>query len=1212
MSQAAVSPRDLVLRSGTQTKKSVTPVDIKAKPDIGAGNQRLHSFYRPGLAAGTYNIDVEHCIAKHPPASGKGFLSIPSEDRLEPKKSTKSFTVVAPRYSLPAGSVNTTYPAPGHHAPHTTLAHVVLNDPQSPWERVGSNFESLAGDNREALSKTRTPWLAVLVFTQEEIMLPPDVQGVLKSLLDLPKSPKPFAPSPTFTYNVNMAKFINNVKESKDSISTPLEFLDASVDDPETTQGDIVCVKKEVLQELVRAYDDKGQPTSSQPNPDVSRYRWLAHVRRVDTAGMAQAGSTTGLLGERDSLFSVVLSHRTGPINATQPTSVIAHLVSIEGLEAMPFPFVTPYVALTSLHSWSYMSLPAGSISLHDAFKNLGNFKQPNGVDQPPLLRAPVTEKELSVLRAQGDAGTNTARRLETGYSLARYRLQTGEQTVSFYRGPLVPARVPHPLQAGWDAPSTHGTDRQIFDRQAGIMDISYSTAWQLGRTLALADRTFTVALARLRRQIQEGGVEVSKREEMENKTLFRTKPSTIQSLATSMNLLEQLPASDALLTSDVSNRWKAKTAPQVNVSFKALSDEKGETQRREKLQRQLNTAAEDISGSLQDVKIPYDEFNTPRSTDWMTVLKWLLDKMYLADIPANYLISDPSHLPLETIRFFEIDRNWTDSLIDGALSLANHLERDDDMIRRSLQHALRRYLSTPSRGLGGLLPPVPMYGFLLRSELITAFPDMVVKTEPTLPDNTHPVLIRHELLETNVMLCLFDRCPAKASFESVTLSQPPHQPCFSVAAALSNKEININLKSVYSAAIKDQPHGDGRSNALKNGQLSWERGETPTDDKPTVFTWDVNDDQSNDAALRFLNINSFATWAHKKVVAGMKDNPQGPSKYSEDLPTSSLVAYQLNDPSWQFKMQLKPGPDGVSAKNSDQTTLDISPAREMQTTHRLAAAAPSVSMRSTPLMVVAKRPTRTLKSLGKTALQRSQPLLLLDRPPHLASLPTAVITPPSEGDDTATATAMSMFTFMAFGLGSETPISQPASLPTFTLHVSPLDSEPSPSNPFSEILTPSPTPQDLIFSIVLTSSPLTLSNFFLQKITISIPFTRSQMRNNNEVLTTDYTGPGGFMATNLRFNVVCSLVREAPDAVSGASRRLLKIELLPRTHLGRVFAGGCKDLTFLLGGVVVADVFNKEGGEKLGLEVRVKWADREEVEKTIWVERARKGKAAA
>jgi hypothetical protein len=46
------------------------------------------------------------------------------------------------------------------------------------------------------------------------------------------------------------------------------------------------------------------------------------------------------------------------------------------------------------------------------------------------------------------------------------------------------------------------GTDLQILDRGLELMDISYSSGWQLGRTLAIADQAFTAALARLRNHI--------------------------------------------------------------------------------------------------------------------------------------------------------------------------------------------------------------------------------------------------------------------------------------------------------------------------------------------------------------------------------------------------------------------------------------------------------------------------------------------------------------------------------------------------------------------------------------------------------------------------------------------------------------------------------------------------------------------------------------
>ena len=59
-------------------------------------------------------------------------------------------------------------------------------------------------------------------------------------------------------------------------------------------------------------------------------------------------------------------------------------------------------------------------------------------------------------------------------------------------------------------------------------------------------------------------------------------------------------------------------------------------------------------------------------------------------------------------------------------------------------------------------------------------------------------------------------------------------------------------------------------------------------------------------------------------------------------------------------------------------------------------------------------------------------------------------------------------------------------------------------------------------------------------------------------------------MITNLRFNVVCRFIKE--DALQ-SSKRSLKIDLLPRTHMQKVLVSQCEDLTFLLASVVVEKI---------------------------------------
>ena len=41
-----------------------------------------------------------------------------------------------------------------------------------------------------------------------------------------------------------------------------------------------------------------------------------------------------------------------------------------------------------------------------------------------------------------------------------------------------------------------------------------------------------------------------------------------------------------------------------------------------------------------------------------------------LHGVPFSYLVPDSDLLPIETIRFFYVDRAWTDALVQGALSV--------------------------------------------------------------------------------------------------------------------------------------------------------------------------------------------------------------------------------------------------------------------------------------------------------------------------------------------------------------------------------------------------------------------------------------------------------------------------------------------------------------------------------------------------------------
>ena len=123
-----------------------------------------------------------------------------------------------------------------------------------------------------------------------------------------------------------------------------------------------------------------------------------------------------------------------------------------------------------------------------------------------------------------------------------------------------------------------------------------------------------------------------------------------------------------------------------------------------------------------------------------------------LKGVPFHYLVPDSELLPVESIRFFQLDRLWVESLLDGALSIGRVTSSDHALDREILREELALTTSLIS-------------GFVLRSEAVAGWPDLRIGGYNTLPDNNEgPLpgaaripLVRQDTLSDNVLLCLFD-----------------------------------------------------------------------------------------------------------------------------------------------------------------------------------------------------------------------------------------------------------------------------------------------------------------------------------------------------------------------------------------------------------------------------------------------------------------------
>lgn len=154
----------------------------------------------------------------------------------------------------------------------------------------------------------------------------------------------------------------------------------------------------------------------------------------------------------------------------------------------------------------------------------------------------------------------------------------------------------------------------------------------------------------------------------------------------------------------------------------------------------------------------------------------WLARLMLLSGVPFTYLVPDERMLPPESIRFFYVDMNWVDALVDGALSPARNPSATFGTAAMNLDRVLVPIARAQAAGatgavradkLGAAAPPVSLQvvsGFLLRSALVAQYPGIGVNAYPKggTPDDpvaTLLTLLRWETLgpQSDTLLCLVD-----------------------------------------------------------------------------------------------------------------------------------------------------------------------------------------------------------------------------------------------------------------------------------------------------------------------------------------------------------------------------------------------------------------------------------------------------------------------
>lgn len=355
---------------------------------------KFQQFHQPTLAAGDYEITIRQSVKIQDHAAISAFSE------------TKRFTVAGERFELKPTDVLGVFPPDGNLGNHlNVLPHIILNRSTLPWERT---------------AETNTPWLALLVFDEDQKPKPKTV-----TVSDLENGPPAGTKFPTIT---------------RESAQQPEDVLT------------IIDVPHDVLKKIM---------------PNAAELTMLTHVRcGADDKGV--------LVGDE---LAIVIANR---LPQSGHTSTV-HLVSVEGrFKQGEFDYDdasgNDLIRLVSLKNWSFACLDPNK-----DFKELLVALNTT----PATLRLPAGARVAEQLLARGNV-------------LLPHHFREGDETASWFHGPLVPGKNSSPKFA---LPVRSADELVRYDPALSMFDVSYAAAWELGRLLALQDKDFSTGLYQWKRE---------------------------------------------------------------------------------------------------------------------------------------------------------------------------------------------------------------------------------------------------------------------------------------------------------------------------------------------------------------------------------------------------------------------------------------------------------------------------------------------------------------------------------------------------------------------------------------------------------------------------------------------------------------------------------------------------------------------------------------
>jgi hypothetical protein len=197
-----------------------------------------------------------------------------------------------------------------------------------------------------------------------------------------------------------------------------------------------------------------------------------------------------------------------------------------------------------------------------------------------------------------------------------------------------------------------------------------------------------------------------------------------------------------------------------------------------------------------------------------------------LVGVPFHYLVPDSRLLPPESIRFFYLDRSWTDRLVDGALAVGKigtrelaHTQRHASAVHRSIDDSeslvrdlqrrrVTNFADVKESAARERLEAATVTGFLLRSALVSGWPHLEVRA---FQSTTQLTILRLERLAPSVMIALFRGVPDKVEIE-----QPHHGVQFGIDG--SPGSYRVFLRGATGHQIRTGTHAETQAVPVRVG----------------------------------------------------------------------------------------------------------------------------------------------------------------------------------------------------------------------------------------------------------------------------------------------------------------------------------------------------------------------------------------------------------